>query len=83
MPLFSEVLNLHCTGWAVSGPLFSEVLALHCLNRAVMYRFWPSIGTPLRVAYLGQGQSRAMDMAPEGRARLALGKPRGGSATCT
>ena len=83
MPLFSEVLNLHCPGWAVLGPLFSEVLVLHCLNRAVMYRFWPSIGTPVRVEYLGQGQSRAVDRAPGGRGRLALGKPRGVSATCT
>ena len=83
MPLISDVLNSHCPGWAVLGPLSSEVLVLYCLDRAVMYRFWPSIGTPLRVAYLGQGQSRAVDRAPEGRGRLALGKPRGGSATCT
>ena len=83
MPLISDVLNSHCPGWAVLGPLSSEVPVLYCLDRAVMYRPWPSVGTSVRVEYLGQGQSRAMDMAPEGRGRLALGKPRGVSATCT
>ena len=70
VPLFDTGLILYCRNRAGLMPVLGTGLILYCRNRAVMYRAWPSVGIAVRAVHLGQGQSSAMDMAPECRGRV-------------
>ena len=70
VPLFGTGLILYCRNRAGLMPVLGTGIMLYCRNRAVMYRAWPSVGIAVHAVRLGQGQSSAMDMAPECRGRV-------------